>query len=586
MPSAPPAPPPTAPTGALARMVRGCAEHPWRTISAWLVVIVLVVGASNAFGGKMINQVVIPGSDAQSAIDLLEERFPERAGDSAQIVFASDDGFASAVAREDIAAASEAAAGVPGVIGVGDPYAGTAGAISEDERVAFIDVQYDSPAAEVETSSIDALEDDVRAAVGDSDLQVEFGGPVVNGKQASAHTSEMLGFAAAIVVLLVVLGTAVAMAIPITLALVSVGLGMSLLTLAAAFTDFNTITPILAVMIGLGVAIDYALFIVTRFRQALAEGQRPVDAAVTAGSTAGRAVIFAGLTVAISISGLMLIGVPFVTKLGLGTAITVIVAVITAVTLLPAILAKVGHRIDRGRVPFLSRRRETADPDSGAIARLSRAVAATPRRPRRGGRRPARLGHPRAVHAAGPPTPGTNPSHTTTRKAYDLMAEGFGPGINGPLLVAVDQANDPEASRRLVTAFRETPGVAAVTDPISTSPATRPRSPSTRPPRRSPPRPPTSCIAARATSSRRPSARPTPSPTWAAPPPPTRTSPPRSATGCSCSCCSSSGITCLVLTMAFRSIVIAVKAAATTLLSAAAAFGVLVAVFEWGWAGG
>ena len=418
-----PAPPPSGPTGALARMVRGCAEHPWRTISAWLVVIVLVVGGSNAFGGKMINEFVIPGSDAQTAVDLLEERFPERAGDSSQIVFASDDGFESAAAHEDIAAAAEAAMGVPGVIGVGDPYAGTAGAISEDGRVALVDVQFDTPASEVETSSIDALQDDVRAAVGDSGLQVEFGGPVVNGKQADSHTSEMLGFAAAIVVLLIVLGSAVAMSIPITLALVSVGLGMTLLTLAAGFTDFSTITPILAMMIGLGVAIDYALFIVTRFRQALADGQRPVDAAVTAGSTAGRAVIFAGLTVAISISGLMVIGIPFVTKLGLGTAITVIVAVCTAVTLLPAILAKVGHRIDRGRLPRVRRRREK-DPESGGIARLSRLVA---RHPKTAALAVVALLGIMAIPALsmklGTADAGTNPPHTTTRKAYDLMAE-------------------------------------------------------------------------------------------------------------------------------------------------------------------
>ena len=140
-----PAPPPTRPTGALARMVRACADHPWRTMSAWLVVIVLVVGASNAFGGKLINQFVVPGSDAQNAVDLLEERFPERAGDSTQIVFHSEDGFESAAARQDIAAAAEAAMGVPGVIGAGDPYSGQAGAISEDGTIAFVDVQFDTP---------------------------------------------------------------------------------------------------------------------------------------------------------------------------------------------------------------------------------------------------------------------------------------------------------------------------------------------------------------------------------------------------------------------------------------------------------
>ena len=139
--------------------------------------------------------------------------------------------------------------------------------------------------------------------------------------------------------------------------------------LAAAFTDFHTITPILAVMIGLGVAIDYALFIVMRFRQELAKGKTPVEAAVTAGSTAGRAVIFAGITVAISISGLALVGIPFVASMGYGTAISVIVAVVTAVTLLPAVLAKVGHGIDRGRLPWAKRNAAAADRASSPASR-------------------------------------------------------------------------------------------------------------------------------------------------------------------------------------------------------------------------
>ena len=159
-------------------------------------------------------------------------------------------------------------------------------------------------------------------------MQVELGGPVIEAELVESETAEALGFAAAILVLLIVLGTAVAMALPIMLALVSIGVGMSLLMLAAAFYDFHTITPILAVMIGLGVAIDYALFIVMRFRQELARGKSPVEASVTAGSTAGRAVIFAGATVAISISGLALVGIPFVALMGYGTAIAVIVAVV------------------------------------------------------------------------------------------------------------------------------------------------------------------------------------------------------------------------------------------------------------------
>src|SRR5262249_40169466 len=252
---------------------------------------------------------------------------------------------------------------------------------------------------------------------------------------------------------------------PITLAVFSGSLGWPLPTLAAAFPNSTTITPILAVMIGLGVAIDYALFIVMRFRQELAKGKTPLEAAVTAGSTAGRAVIFAGTTVAISISGLALVGIPFVAKMGYGTAIAVIVAVCTAVTLLPALLAKIGHGIGRFRLPFV--KTHVTPSDAGFVSRIARFVE----------RRPKKvvaatlavlltLAIPVLSLNMGTADAGTNPSDTTTRKAYDLLAQGFGPGFNGPLFVAVDQRGDKAAAGKLSAAFRSTPGVAAATDPM------------------------------------------------------------------------------------------------------------------------
>src|SRR5262245_33850396 len=339
----------------LTRLVRAWAAHPGRTMGAWLVAIDAIVAASSMFGGRLTNESSIPGSDSQHAVDLLKTQFPERAGDSARIVFQSDTPLTDTEGHRVVAAAQSAVAKIPGVIAVGDPYKQQGGALSKDGRIGFLEAQFDKPARELDDSVITSVEPDVRAAVGESPVEVEFGGPVIEAKAVDSHTSDALGFGAAILILLVVLGTAVAMAVPITLALVSVGLGMSLLTLAAAFTNFNTITPILATMIGLGVAIDYALFIVMRFRQELGKGKEPIDAAVTAGSTAGRAVIFAGSTVAISISGLALVGIPFVAKMGYGTAIAVIVAVCTAVTLLPALLAKIGHRIDRLSLPHAKR---------------------------------------------------------------------------------------------------------------------------------------------------------------------------------------------------------------------------------------
>jgi putative drug exporter of the RND superfamily len=566
----------------LTRLVRACAEHPRRTIGLWLAAIVLIVASSAAFGGKLVNESSIPGSDSQQAVDLLKQQFPERAGDSARIVFSSDDALTGTEGKRAVAAAQAAVAKVPGVIAVGDPFARKGGALSKDGHIAFFEAQFDKPARELDESVIDDVENGVRAAVGDSPVEVEFGGPVIEAKPVDSHTSDALGFSAAILILLVVLGSAVAMAVPITVALVSVGLGMSLLTLAASLTSFNTITPILAVMIGLGVAIDYALFIVMRFRQELGKGRAPLEAAVTAGSTAGRAVIFAGTTVAISISGLALVGIPFVAKMGYGTAIAVIVAVCTATTLLPALLAKIGHGIDR--LPLPRPKRRSTPRGEGFVAKIARLVE----------RRPklvvlatlaaiCTLAIPVLSLNMGTADAGTSPSNTTIRKAYDLLAKGFGPGFNGPLLVAVDLRGDQQAPGKLVAAFKDTPGVAAVTDPalnatgdtaqIAVYPTTSPQSSDT------------ADLVHRVRDDVIPATL--------------KASHARAYVGgqtASNEDVASKligrfplfllfivGITCLVLTMAFRSIVIALKAVLATSLSALAAFGALVAVFQWGW---
>jgi putative drug exporter of the RND superfamily len=576
--------PPARKAGALARLTRACAIHPWRTMAVWAAVIATIAVSASLFGGKLVNEFSIPGSEAQRAVDLLEKRFPERAGDSAQIVFASDQGLKSASAKADIDAARQAAAKIPGVDGVGDPYAGKAGGISKDGTIGFVDVQFDKPAAEVDEKYVTQLQDDVRAAVGKTSLDVEFGGAVMDSVQPDSHTSEVLGMAAAMIVLLVVFGTAVAMAVPLTLALISVGIGLSLLTLAAALTDFNKVTPILAVMIGLGVGIDYALFIVTRFRQELADGASPAEAAVTAASTAGRAVIFAGLTVAISISGLAVVGIPFVTKLGLGAAMTVIGAVMTAVTLLPAILAKLGHRIDRLAVPFIGRERPANAAKPSVFARWGRLVTSHPK--------VAIVVTLAAILAMAAPAmdqrlgtadDGTNPASTTTRKAYDLLAKGFGPGSNGPLLVAVDQKGDPGAANRLAAAFQSTPGVAAVVTPLVNESGDTAQIPVIL----------TTSPQSVETSDKLHELRDTVVPQALA------GSTAKAYIGGTTASYEDIatkigdrmplfllyvvGITFLILTMAFRSIVVATKAAATTMLSAFAAFGALTAVFEWGW---
>jgi RND superfamily putative drug exporter len=577
--------------GALARLGRSVAWHPWRAIAAWILAAVLIVGASVTVGGRLVDEFSIPDSDAQRALDLLQQRFPARAGDSATLVFAVQDGRLDAgAARQAVARAVSAAARVPHVEGVGKPFAEEGGGLSPDGRIAYADVQFSETAWEVPKQDVERLEAAVRGAVEDSGVQAEFTGQVIAAEETpETGTSELLGLLAAVVILIVVFGSVVAMGLPILLALLSVGLGLAVLLIAARFTSFNTITPTLATMIGLGVGIDYALFIVTRFRQALHDGLAPREAAAEATATAGRAVIFAGLTVAISISALAVIGLDFITKLGFGAAISVVTAVAAAVTLLPAVLSLLGHRIDRGKVPFVRQ------PDDSYDAR-QRSL------PARWGRFVTR--HARVVAVAavlglvalslpalgwvhlGSSDAGSNPTSTTTRRAYDLLAEGFGPGFNGPLLVSVDQRRAPDAADRLAAALRDEPGIASVDAPILNEakdtaqvivyPTTAPDSEST------------SKLVDRLRDDTVPKAL--------------------AGTGATAYVGGATatfediasrilgrfplfllvavGITFLILSMAFRSITIAVKASITTVLSALAAFGILVAVFQLGWGGG
>ena len=574
--------------GALARLARACARHRWRTVVAWVVAIVAIVAGSATVGGTLVDEFTIPNSDAQRAVDLLEERFPQQSGDAAQVVFAVPEGgrLDEGDARSAVTAALEEAAAVPGVERVGDPFGGSAGALSEAGRIAFADVQYSQPTFDIPKESIDRLQEDLRAATEGTGVQVEFTGPVIQGsEEPETGTSELLGLLAAVIILLFMLGGAVAAGLPIVMALLSVGVGLSLLTLAAAVTNFNTITPVLATMLGLGVGIDYALFIVTRFRQGIHDGLGAEDAAAAAAATAGRAVVFAGATVAISISSLAVIGLDFITKLGLGAAITVVTAVTAAITLLPAILSLLGHRIDRLRVPFLRSRDDSHESrERSALARWGRFVTRNA---------PACaiaavallvvLALPVGAVQLGSSDAGTNPPDTTTRKAYDLLAEGFGAGFNGPLLVAVQQERDPGAAERLAAVLRDTPGVDSVPDPtvneagdtavVTVFPTTSPQSAETRD------------LVEELRGAVVPEAL--------------------AGTGATAFVggqtaafddvaqrigerlplflLSVIGITFVLMSMAFRSIAVALKAAVTTLMSAFASFGILIAVFQWGW---
>jgi putative drug exporter of the RND superfamily len=461
-------------TGALARWARACTTHPWRVIGGWVGIVVVLVVLVGTVGGSLRDEFEIPGSDTQKATDLLESQFTSEQGAVLNVVFAAPEGerldtpqrraaIEKAVARlksQQFAPSDDKA----GLESVGDPF--SKDTFSDDGRIAYTEAQFNETIEDKDRDAVVAVQDAVRETVEPAGVTAEFNGeaefpPVEQG------TSESLGLLAAIVVLLIVFRTFTAMLIPIALAISALVTAFLLLYILAGLTDINTITPILVSMIGLGVGIDYSLFIVTRFRQLLHEGLSPRDAAAEAGASAGRAVLFAGLTVAISVTGLAFIGLDFVTKLGIGSALGVLTTVLIANSLLPAALALLGHRIDRLKVPFLRQLDDSeAAREKTPVARWGRFVTAN-----------ARFVFPVVVVLIlalastsllvrlGAADQGTQPTAQTSRRAYDLLAEGFGPGFNGPIPIVVDVNADRQAPQKIYDRVQALPGVASVAEP-------------------------------------------------------------------------------------------------------------------------
>ncbi len=575
---------PSKKSGVLAGITGAIAHHPWRAIGIWVLVIAAIGVASNTLGGALQNNFSIPNSDAQKATDLLQKRFPARAGDSATIVFHTDGKLSDPAAKQAVAAALAAATKVTHVTGAGDPYTSENGQISENGNIGYADVQFDDQAWSLPENVIPDFKAAVDGAVKGSPVQVAYTGQAAQ-EMPKQGASEGLGILAAIIILLIVFGTVVAAVLPLFLALLAVGLGLTILTLAAGFTDFNTITPIIATMIGLGVGIDYSLFIVTRFRQALHDGATPRDAAAMAASTAGRAVIFAGVTVAISVVGLVTIGLGFITKMGIGASLTVLTSVAVAVTLLPAVLALLGHRIDRIKLPFIKTPDDTlAAQQNTAVAKWGRFVT---KRPLLFTLAPLAimlaLAAPVLSIQLGAADAGTAPKDTTQRVAYDWLAKGFGPGFNGPLIVVVDTKGDMAAADNIDAAIAELPNVAFVTPPIP-NPA-KDTAIITVYAKSAPQDTATGDLARTLRSTTIPAA--------------VQGTPAVAYVGGSTAAFDDIatqifsripifllfvvGITVLILTMAFRSVVIAAKAALTTILSCAASFGILTLVFQKGY---
>ncbi|MFG3154986.1 MMPL family transporter [Streptomyces sp. NPDC048219] len=433
-----------------------------------LLWVVLLVGAGVLAGRAPAappNDFSMPGTEAQRAYDLLEDSFPELNADgaTARVVFRAEDGrITDPAAKKAVQETVRELGGDPQVVRVTDPYTGRS--VSADGSTAYAQVSYEVPASELEESSRTALRDTVERA-DSGELSVEAGGNAVNAV-AGGHSSEALGLAVAAVVLVLTFGSLLAAGLPLLTAVLGVGIGGLAIKVLAEPLGLGSTTSGLATMIGLAVGIDYALFVVSRYRAELALGRDREGAAAHAVGTAGSAVVFAGLTVIIALAGLGVAGIPLLTQMGLAAAGTVVLAVLIAVTLIPALLGLCGRRIGPARP---RRRGEDGRPTPAMGVRWARFVVRRPVAVLLGG--VALLGAvalPAASLQMGLPGDESKPASTTQRRAYDLVAEGFGPGYNGPLTVVVQadgSGSAQDAARSVTEEIRGRKDVAAVGQP-------------------------------------------------------------------------------------------------------------------------
>jgi RND superfamily putative drug exporter len=456
------------------RFATWCTGHRKTVIIGWIVALIGIGMIAGSVGSDFTEEFKLPSSDSQEAFDLLENRFPQQSGVTAEIVYKAPAGADSAAVQKKMEGVFAEAEKLPHVSEVASPYTpGGAAAISKDGEIAYATVQYDVTTDKLEKDDLKKLVSIGRDANG-SGLQVEIGGAPIEEVRAEEEgdSSFAIGLLAAVVILLLTFGSVVAMGLPLLTALFALGVGLSLVTLGTHVFDTAEFAPQLAAMIGLGVGIDYALFILTRFRNGLDEGLDPRPAAIAAVDTAGRAVLFAGVTVIISLMGMLLLGISFLYGVAMSAALAVLFTMIAALTLLPALLTIAGRRVDRLRIPGLGKR----EPSTAEDTRWFRWSREIQRRPVLSavlsGALLLVLCIPTLSLRLGSNDAGTDPAGSSTRKAYDLLAEGFGPGFNGPfaMVAALPAKGDDEALVTLRKTLRNEEGVAKVTS-ITLNPA-------------------------------------------------------------------------------------------------------------------
>jgi uncharacterized membrane protein YdfJ with MMPL/SSD domain len=438
-------------------------------VAGWLALLGIVLVCAVAFKGQTSNRFVVPGTESQQAQDLLQEKFPGAGGANARVVFAAPKGekLTDAHNRVAVEAALEQAEQAAEVSAVTDPY--ETKALTPDGRIGFADVIYPVPADEIAEEARDELAA-IAEPARDAGMQVEFGGGIVT--ETTEAGSEGAGMMVGYLVLAITLGSLLAAGLPLLTAIIGVSVGVIGLTALSGVVELSETAATLATMLGLAVGIDYALFILSRHRQNLGDGLGLRESAAQATATAGSAVVFAGLTVVIALVGLTVVNIPFLTVMGLAAAGTVAIAVLIAITLLPAILGFAGDRVTRlnrvlgYRPNRKARRRETAS------VRWARFITRRPWPVLLVGLTLLGVIALPALHMKlGLPDGGSQPTSKTERRSYDLLTQGFGPGFNGQLTVVVDapgleREQQKQLAQPVADEIKKFPGVAAVSPPV------------------------------------------------------------------------------------------------------------------------
>jgi RND superfamily putative drug exporter len=448
----------------LVRLADRCFRHRRLVVLAWVAALVGAFLLAGAFGGEFKQDYLQPGSESQQVSNTLKDRFPQKSGDTIQVVVHSDTGVTTPEVRDRVESILADVGDAPHVVSVTSPFTPDgARQVSADDTTAYADVALDMTSDEFTPDEASALVEPILEA-GDETLQVEVGGAVATKSQTVAAGSEGIGLIAAAIILLITFGSVVAMGLPLITALFGLGIAIALGEVLRRVVDVPEWAPYTAAMVGIGVGIDYALLIVTRFRSSLADGQDPRGATQTAIATAGRSVIFAGLTVVISMLGILLMGQPAMNGFAFTVVLAVLVVMAATVTLLPAILGFAGRNIERLHVPFVSRTARSYD--ASRWYRWSRFIQ----------RRPwwAAIGSLAVLLALaapflgirfGFPDAGNDSPTLTTRQAYDLLTDGFGPGYAAPMLLTVQGMSDADllaAADTVGTALGKVTGVAYV----------------------------------------------------------------------------------------------------------------------------